>query len=264
MKTEIVTITPKMAGELLNANLNNRPKSMRRAKILAEIMRRGEWIFNGDTIRVSESGVLLDGQHRLTAIVESGIPQKSILVTGLEDDSFKTIDTGKGRTGGDVLAIEGIANYNVVAAAVYLMLLWIKTGNPTHGNPDNKPTKSQILEYVRSNHLCEYSGQRVGSKGLSKLSSKSILAFCHMVFLQDDEDFCEEFFSALESGHSYESSPIIHLRDKLIASKVSKTHRLQKHVEIALIFSAYRAFKKHLSVTRLRLPSNQSDWFKLS
>ena len=263
MSIQTIVITPEFAEQLLDANINNRPKNSRRVTYLADAMRRGEWIFNGDTIRLSKSGVLLDGQHRLAAIAESGIPQKSILVTGLDDESFKTIDTGKARTAGDMLSMEGVSDYNAVAAAVYMMLIYKTTGNPVHGNSDKAPTKAQIVEYVRNNKQPEISARAIEIKKLKKLAPSSILAFCHMVFSEDDKDACLRFFESLESGHSYEGSPIIMLRDKLIEERASKKHKLQKGVVIAYMFSAYRSVKHYKECKRLSLPKLQSSWYLL-
>ena len=60
------------AQEPLTKNDHNRRLSPVRIRKFADEMQNGMWVYNGESIIVSESGRLLDGQHRLHAIVDSG------------------------------------------------------------------------------------------------------------------------------------------------------------------------------------------------
>lgn len=113
-----IVITPAIAASLLSKNTRNRPINQKRVADLAREMTRGGFKFNGDTIRVDVNGVLLDGQHRLSACVASGCDFQCILVTGLPPEVMPTIDQHSKRTVGHVLAIEGVKNSNFVAAAI--------------------------------------------------------------------------------------------------------------------------------------------------
>ena len=130
LSIQTIAMTPYLASTLMQANTANRPKRAAYASSLARIMRRGEWKTNGDTIRVSRSGVVLDGQHRLQAIIESGLTVTVILVTGLDDDVFSTIDRGLGRKTSDSLAINKEKNYTVLAAIARVLHMYEQTGNP--------------------------------------------------------------------------------------------------------------------------------------
>ncbi|MDP2620568.1 MAG: hypothetical protein Q8P46_10395, partial [Hyphomicrobiales bacterium] len=68
-------ITPELAREWLEkTNRKNRPLSELKWTAYAVDMLEGRWQYNGDAIRFGSDGVLLDGQHRLMACVEAGIP----------------------------------------------------------------------------------------------------------------------------------------------------------------------------------------------
>ena len=95
MNIEIAEITPAYAAELLKQNTNNRPVRPSHVRFLSEAMQRGEFLFNGDAIRISKDNVILDGQHRLLAVVKSNIALKVVVVRGLESEVFKTIDVDK-------------------------------------------------------------------------------------------------------------------------------------------------------------------------
>jgi len=118
MKMQLKTITPETAARFLTKNSKNRPMQPRTWAKYSEDMKRGEFIQTGDTIKFSKKGALLDGQHRLKAIVESGMTQAMFVATGLDDESFAYMDVGKKRSISDTLSIEGCKNSAAVGAAL--------------------------------------------------------------------------------------------------------------------------------------------------
>lgn len=98
-----VKITPEKAKHLLVMNTKNRKMSRKLRAIYAADMAAGRWAYNGDPIRVSETNVLLDGQHRLQACVDAGVPFESELIEGLPDSVRMTIDGGRKRSAADVM-----------------------------------------------------------------------------------------------------------------------------------------------------------------
>jgi len=106
-----VKINPEKAQELLANNAHNRKVTLSRVKEYASEMRNGMWAYNGEAIIVSVSGRLLDGQHRLLAVIEANVEIETELVEGVPDaedgvDTFLTINT-KNRSNVDALTIAG-------------------------------------------------------------------------------------------------------------------------------------------------------------
>jgi hypothetical protein len=100
-RTETIKITPQLAVEWLEKNTLNRNINQYRVYSYANDMKLGQWKLNGDTIRFAKDGTLLDGQHRLWAIVEAGIPVTMMVVFDLDEDVRTTIDTGRPRSTAD-------------------------------------------------------------------------------------------------------------------------------------------------------------------
>lgn len=98
-----VKIDPNEARKLLALNVRNRKLSPKLVDKYATDMASGQWPYNGDPIRISSSNVLLDGQHRLQAIIESGVTIEVELIKGLPDDVAMTIDGGRKRSASDIL-----------------------------------------------------------------------------------------------------------------------------------------------------------------
>lgn len=115
---EDVAIGPPLAHEFLKLNRSNRPISARRVRRYAEMMRRGEWPYAGDPIRFDLEGWLIDGQHRLLAVIESGALIVFSVLRGLPPEARDVIDQGAKRTGGDVLTIHGVDNGKRLSAAL--------------------------------------------------------------------------------------------------------------------------------------------------
>ena len=106
-----VLLTPERAEELLENNHHNRKITQQRVREYSKEMMSGLWLYNGESIIVSESGRLLDGQHRLLAVIDSGVTIETELVEGVPDtdngvDTFLTINT-KNRSNVDALTIAG-------------------------------------------------------------------------------------------------------------------------------------------------------------
>ncbi len=128
MQLEFQTITPEQASDLLtNHNPNNRRLDVNHSLFLAKEMERGTFRpDNGDSIRIDVDGNVLDGQHRLAAIVKVGKPVTMLIAKDVDREAFATIDTGKRRTVGDIvridLACDGISvPYGATRAASLLV-----------------------------------------------------------------------------------------------------------------------------------------------
>lgn len=118
MKIKTILVTPKIAEKMLSSNTHNRPVYQLTVDCYARDMRLGLWKPNNQGIGFDVNGVLIDGQHRLLAIIQSGVTLEMIVVTDLPVESQTTVDAGKARGVGDNLHLIGEDNGNVRAAIV--------------------------------------------------------------------------------------------------------------------------------------------------
>lgn len=108
-------MTPEWAQELLAHNTHNRTLRKNLVDAYARDMQAGRWRYNGETIKINETQVIDDGQHRLLACVKSGCSFEVLLVTGLPVGTQETMDAGAKRTFADVLRLRGEHNYGALA-----------------------------------------------------------------------------------------------------------------------------------------------------
>ncbi len=98
---KIEHVTPEDASKLLKLNTHNRDLRISRVKLLVNAIKRGEWKLNGDCVVLSgngSGGVLLNGQHRLYAIVESGTSVDLALMYNAMPEAQETMDSGMPRS----------------------------------------------------------------------------------------------------------------------------------------------------------------------
>lgn len=125
MKTEIKTITPKMAEEYLATVVKEKQRSLRDHTVdqYAKAMSLGHWVLTHQGICFDDSGSLCDGQHRCAAIARSGVSVKMMVTTGMDERqndlfTFDAIDRGALRGIGQQIQVRhGIKDSNRVAAA---------------------------------------------------------------------------------------------------------------------------------------------------
>jgi hypothetical protein len=130
--THITTITPQQAEALLKSNVDNRKVRPKVVTKYAEDMRDGNWALNGATIAISDTGIVIDGQHRLLGCVEAGVPFTTVVIRGVAFQARETLDTGSKRTFSDVLRWRGEVQVTQLAAAIEAGMSWDETGNPSH------------------------------------------------------------------------------------------------------------------------------------
>ncbi len=86
-------ITPKIAQELLTFNDPNRTTNVDPVIIECYVdqMNRGEWFETGDCLKFNRSGRLIDGTHRLLAIIEAGWSGWTHIAYGVVNDAAQAM-----------------------------------------------------------------------------------------------------------------------------------------------------------------------------
>jgi hypothetical protein len=112
-------VTSTMAKEWLRHNVGNRP--LRRATVevyLAE-MKAGRWRQSTDAIGINTKGELVNGQHRLTAVMQSGVACWFSVSFDVEDGAKEVIDVGCARTVSDTLKmLYGVERARMITGAI--------------------------------------------------------------------------------------------------------------------------------------------------
>lgn len=205
----------------------------------------GRWKVNGDTICLNGDR-LLDGQHRLAAVVASGVTIQSFVIDGLPSDVFNTKDVGKRRSGGDTLGIIGEKNCYRMAAALAVIEKYM-TGR---ADATVRYSNTEITDMIQ-----KYPGIREAinaSHNTNGLLPASLLDACYYLFSRKDQSLADEFVDKIVRGTNLEEgTPWYALRERLMKNSMSKS-KLPKHYLMALCIKAWNSARSGTPVRCLR------------
>ncbi len=253
-----VTLTPQKAKELLKLNTKNRPMSLSTVKRYVREIAIGNWVYNGESIKISKSNVIIDGQHRLAAVVEANLTIETELIFGLNGDIFCTIDQGKKRSNADNFALQGVKNYMQIAAVVNP--LWCLNNKRAGSLKSSVLSKQEAYEfYLKNNQIMKHNciGRRY-----FKVPPKYTNACCSYLFQFNDRSIVEKFFDQLYSGKITEGfDQVFVLREWLIRMS-GLTKKKPTFIEYAAkILLAFKYFKAGKNPKYLRWCSTDRDKF---
>jgi hypothetical protein len=229
MKLEIVTMTPEWAHQILTTqntkNRQLRPSVVRR---YARAIEAGQWKLTQQGVAIGSNGVLLDGQHRLAAIVDTGQPVQIALATDCDPSIFMVMDTGFARKASDVLQMEGISNSTILAAGIKLCILYERHSDKIWSGWDLRfPSHTDIETYASQRFEdITWAGQiAINSYRQCKKINKSACFAFALLALDGGWPKCtvENFCEKLGNGAGLtDTSPILRFRTFLINEVIRK------------------------------------------
>lgn len=249
-------ITPKMAEEMLSRNAGNRKVTQSNVQFLYKQMANGYWKLTGDPIKFDDRGQLVDGQHRLLALIKSGKTLEMFIAENLDDGVFEVLDTGRTRTAGDTLSVMGYMNVNVLAGAARTIIL-LKNGyfaDSRKAGRDARITNSIILDFIKKNPSLEDDIKHINTiyRGFRYFPS-SKLAALFFIFSKTNQTKAEDFFNRYLTGVDLgEENPIRLLRERFIRDQQNKS-KMPEREKMALIIKAWNLFATNKKVKRLEL-----------
>lgn len=209
-KVTIVNVTPSLAAEWLKCNTRNRNLSESYVDSLARDMESGRWLFTHQGVAFDIDGVLLDGQHRLNAIVRSGVTVRMVVTNGIARDSIAGIDQGTGRLAQDVLKLSHSKDVGKRGMAIANAMCAGFTGS----NAGRRSKLEQVAFYLEHEGAILYaeSALPVGSVRLMNAGIAAVIARASYTV---DRAVLDRFCQVLITGLSEEprDASIILLRD---------------------------------------------------
>jgi hypothetical protein len=232
-------------------------KAMLVTRIASDIL-RGDWyVHTGETIKFEKErdghlhgADLVDGQNRLRAIVQAGMPTDVWIAVGVPRNAFVYLDSGERRTLKDVLHSSGENHPGILAAALTLLGKWDPTTSTTRlsGTTVSHAVARKILDADPS---VRQSLER--THGLNLLG-RGVGTFLHVIFSKKDAALADRFVSAMITGENLAASdPFYVLRELLVQNKGSR----RKLITRDLIFFCIKAWNaardgRDLKILRIR------------
>lgn len=131
MTLAVETVTPAQAKQWLDVD-NHGNRTMRAGWVdyLAEEISAGRWQITHMGIALDPKGNLLDGQHRLAAIVQSDTPVQIVVARNVPPEAYMAVDRGKMRSIADVLHTDRRST-SIAAAIVTVLQVHSYNGSPS-------------------------------------------------------------------------------------------------------------------------------------
>jgi hypothetical protein len=248
--TEVTTLTPGLAAELLRRNPDNR--NLRRTKVtqFASDIKAGRWSFNGEAFIVSREGLLNDGQHRAHAVVEANKPIQALFVFGIDRDTRTTVDQGAAKSACDFLAMEGVPNAAIQASLTRQLIAYERSGGQSVSGAPNV-TNADVLERVTVDPMIAPSAvfAAAHSKRAKSFLPPALIGLCLYVFSQIDPDDAEAYMVQVCDGENIaKRDPAYTVRDRLLGL-TSNSRDLKLHI----VFRGWNAFRqgRHLTIAKV-------------
>jgi hypothetical protein len=214
MNTKIMTVTPKLAAEWLKSNHSNRPRNRRYVYEVCRALENGTFQTTHQGIAFDDQGRLRDGQHRLTAIVETGIAVKMLVTTGLTEEQLLVIDDGRRRTFFDVLSMTGNASSRFCGSVAKEMMIGgyhlRERGKP------KIPSRQEQFEFFTIHAEAAAFAEKLFNKASSGFQLAFLAAVIARAYYTVDHKRLEHFSKVLVDGF-YETGDevIIRLRNQI-------------------------------------------------
>lgn len=258
IKTKMELICPKRAEYYLSKIDEKHQRHLMPAVVenYALAMSQNQWLPNHQGIAFDEKGRLIDGQHRLQAIKQSGVTLNLMVTHGLPEKqsnginlyTIDTIDRGKMRGIGQQLALRhGYTNGNRVAAACSAILY---VACKDSGIRMSIPIALHILN-IYGTHVTFYDENVANIQGLRMGAVIGALAVCRNAFRNETD----AFFNALMSGEGLKKGMPVHtLREYLLSGRYSHNgggkERVKVIVNAAMIAAMHHVLGNNLGSIR--------------
>lgn len=248
MKTVVEKITPDVARKYLECNYENRTIRQSWVASLVDTIQRGGWVKTHQGIAFDTTGRLVDGQHRLMAIAQSGRTVECLVSRDLREGSYRYIDAGKSRNLQDRIKLTEDPFENGIAVRI--------TKAYCHATIAKASSRVSI-DLVENQFLQMADEVLLVARGFRKYLYRLTVApvgAAIAVYIKHHPEQGGEFLESFTHGTGLEKlSPVLTLREALLGDRVRGVHEQY--------WKTIQATKYHQRGTHLSaLSASTEDW----
>lgn len=267
----VFVITPEVAEAwLLERNTDNRPLSSATVRNYARQIAKGDWRITHQGIGFDRDGVLMDGQHRLQAIVDSETAVPMMVSWNLAREGFAALDAGRSRSANDAIALhldEKPKNISMFVAIIRTINAHDRTlGIAAVDAP--APSNQEVIEMAEEMGVQEINDAatvaatiyRAGRTNGVPVSAAVIGAFYYMMVNRGGWDaelvesqFLTPFITGV--GVSSERDPRLALRRAAIREEGGTRNTMARVEVVSMMFRAFEAWIANKEVRHILRPT---------
>jgi hypothetical protein len=265
LRSRVQKVTPVKAAEMLAANTANRPLSRSTVRAFAEAMRRGDWLVTHQGIAFDTRGVLVDGQHRLAAVIEADVAVEMTVFTDVEADTFDVLDTGKKRNAADVLAIEGEKSSTLLAAMVRSVWQYENRPDASWSGGAAAVTNHQIVQTLEAHPKIRdfiAMGERIATEtGMIKSAAGAAAYLVEQANRGNKAALAEWHSGVIDGAGLAKNDPRLVFRRTMFAMARKQAGVVQRRRDtrehVALYVKAFNAWVAGETITQLRFTARE-------
>ncbi|WP_343466313.1 hypothetical protein AAI421_17900 [Rhodococcus aetherivorans] len=254
----LVTVTPEMAREWLEANENNRNVRDRRVDLYSSEMEAGDWMITGEGVKFDWNGRLFDGQHRLKAVIKAGVPVQMFAFHNLDPEAQKVVDTGAKRTAADALRFAGITRFvSEIASMAKIVIAWDeggyrRSGSNSHPDVPSPAITDWSLENIEAATAAADLASQVYRSPFPVLSRSTLAAALFMISRVDEAEARKFAADMIDLRLSGAGDPLYTLHRR-IESAIKSREAVGTAGQLFFYFRAWNARRKgeRLSVIKI-------------
>lgn len=221
MRTITMEVTPDQATKWLEGNMHNRPLSQSLSEKYAEEMRQGRWMLTHQGIAFDADKTLVDGQHRLWAVV---LAERSVQFSVTYDVPIATqivVDDHKPRSAAVALTLAGYAVTATTVATASMMM----RGFTSYGYGRGKFSKQEIRDCIEKHKDCLEFVTELFRSRKTHLAVAPVRAAVARAYYHGNRERLNQFVGILLDGipgDIVEDRAALALRNVLLQPKISR------------------------------------------
>jgi hypothetical protein len=254
---QIKKIGPERALQLVNASdANYRAVNKEHVKHLADEMSNGRWFMTYEPIIVDPVRGVVDGQHRLLAVIMSGVPCDFLVVEAATDsDAVAAMDTGVTRSASVTLTARGIKNSNVIATVARAYFQYKQGYMPWQSYAHSRRVSVKVINDISDTkpHLHEIA-TLTRHKRFKITGMTGTLAIIAMIAHDDSPAHAYEFLRKYDNAeHIADPNDSVRLLyTRMLKAKAASSMKMPTHIKAGLAAKAYNAFVSGYGVGTLK------------
>lgn len=254
-RAEIVEVAPDMAALWLGGNTHNRGLRPSTVTQYARDMAAGKWLMTGEAIKFAADGTLLDGQHRLWAVIDAGVPVRMLVMYNVDSAAQDVMDSGLKRTASDALGLAGYGNRTLLASVANLAIALESGINARAGGLGRAGQNShtEIIDWVK-NHPSVLEPVRLAHTRYSKTidAPPTSVAYAYWQMEAINPDLTAEFFEGMATmSTSGAGDPRLAAMRYFMRAKKDRV-RVSHTIALSILYRTWNAWRKGKRLTSIR------------
>ena len=237
--TTLEKITPAVAKAMLRNNPKNRLLKPRLVEQLASDIKSGEFHVTHQGIAFDEKDNLIDGQHRLSAVVAADKAVDMYVTRGLHPDMMNVVDIGAKRTQADVLRMQGYHSSPCLSAAAQIYYAYVHRKFSFSDKKGRYINNFTLTSFVKAHpDLIKAVEWTQNHNRLKDFGRPSVVAAFYAIFHKKNKAKANEFFRVLIDNHSEKKyHPAVILYEHILRRKANRIETDRRYTMAAFIIS---------------------------